>query len=74
MVVLYCRTSTSWQQGGGSQEPRTDDFPTVEGLLRIQGIRGEVAAARRRSGLFVFVIDVIQKDRIVILLCFWIVL
>jgi hypothetical protein len=25
------------------------DFPAVEGLLRIQGMKGAVAAARRRS-------------------------
>jgi hypothetical protein len=56
-------------QGGGSSELRTVDFPSVEGCLPFQGLRGGGAAARRRDVFFVFHEIKIQKDSVVIL-CF----
>jgi hypothetical protein len=56
-------------QGGGSPELRTVDFPSAEGCLPFQGLRGGDAAARRRNVFVVFHGIEAQKDPIVIL-CF----
>ena len=53
-------------QGGGSSDPRSVDFPSVQGDLLIQGQRGGGAAARRRNVLFVIHGVEVQRDFIVI--------
>ncbi|KQK13673.2 hypothetical protein BRADI_1g11757v3 [Brachypodium distachyon] len=62
------------EQDGGSPEPRTDDFPTAQGLLPIQDMSGGVAAARHRHVLSVVHEAGIQKNLLVILSLFWIFL
>jgi hypothetical protein len=56
-------------QAGGSPELRTVDFTTADGCLMYQGLRGGVAAVRRRNVFVVFHGIEVQKDSVVIL-CF----
>jgi hypothetical protein len=71
LVMLRNKTTALAEQDGGFSEPRSDDFPSVEGLLRIQGICGGATAARHRHVLFVVDGVVFQKDLLVILPLFW---
>ena len=57
-------------QGGGSEEPRIVDFPSVEGLRPVQGLSDEVAAAHS----VLVVDDGIQKDYLVIFFMSWVYL
>jgi hypothetical protein len=61
-------------QGGGSSELRTVDFPSAEGCLPFQGLRGGGAAPRRRKVFVVFHGIKTQKDSVVIYALFWTVL
>ena len=50
-LVALTKAASLAVQDGGSQEPRTVDFPSAWGLHPVQAISGGVAAARRRSVL-----------------------
>ena len=49
--MMVCKAMVSAAQGGGSPEPRPEDFSSAEGLLPIQGQSGVAAAARHRHVL-----------------------
>lgn len=51
-LLVSSMATASEEQGGGSASSRFDDFPSARGLLPIQVISGEAAAAHRRHGLF----------------------
>ena len=52
-MLIWGKSTDSTEQDGGSSGPRSDDFPSAEGLCPVQGQGGGVAAAHRRSVLFV---------------------
>jgi hypothetical protein len=53
VLVMSSRSRTTTAlQGGGSVELRPVDFPSVRGLLPIQGYRGGATAARPRHVFF----------------------
>ena len=65
ILMMLTKVMASERQGGGSSEPRIDDFPSAEGLPPIQGVSGAAAAARHRHVLFVFGGVEFQRDFVV---------
>ena len=69
MSVMLSKVTSTVAQDGGSPELRFVDFPTAEGLHRIQGVKDAVAAARQRHVLQLAGGVELQKDLFVISVC-----
>jgi hypothetical protein len=70
VFLIWSMATALEEQGGGSaRSSRFDDFPAARGLLPFQVICGEVAAARRRHGLFFVGVVEFQRDLSVIFFC-----
>jgi hypothetical protein len=68
-LIWSMATALEEQGGGSARSSRFDDFPAARGLLPIQVFCREVAAARRRHGLFFVGVVEFQRDLSIIFLC-----